>query len=480
MHPILLYALCAAAAPIVSVASVLFLLGCGLDSYWPAFSDDVVFNHQIRTFATAGFSGGYYTVGEMPAPLSFTHFGPHGPFYPALYGVLLWPFGANVSGPIWAHHGVMWMATFLGLLLVRPTAGGALAVGAVVTTFWPALSMLTASMQEGLHFSIAIFGAAAAFYGRGRIGAAVYGVASVIRPTWALGMIALIQKPLSGHRLALRLGGVALLSVGFIVLFGFISAPVSRGIISQTRDVFSGGEMEGQVASLIFYFHQKILANLAFVASPARWQPLEGQVLVLSAVVAVLALARADWRIRMSALALVITFTLIVTFYDLGGYRGFRILGPVTLMALVTCALSVGSKRIVISLIVLNLLFTGSFMQFLYENRSPVFGDQNSKFARIADDLSARMKFDIDVDAWCNTVLVDHADFGPSAAVIPAGFGLSVVTGLAQMPASPKSAFVMVSPENAQRVGFPSEITYRSDEFIILRNLRRDCGRGKL
>jgi len=476
MPPVAVYMLCAALAPAVSIGSILLLLDAGFHAYWPAFSDDVTFNHQIRTFATAGFSGGYYTIGELPAPASFTHFGPHGPFYPALYGLLLWPFGAPVSGPIWVHHGLMYAATLLGLVLARPNAATALSVAVVITTFWPAISMLTASMQEGLHFSIAVFGAAAVLHGRARIGATLYAAASLVRPTWAFGLITLIRKPTSVASFASLVGGVALLSVGSLLIFRFLAAPVPTGIVERAQDAFGSGGAGSQAASLAIYYAQRVLANLTFVVSPSRWQPLEGQVLVLSAVALVLAFRReADWRLRMSALGLAGMLALVMVFYDAGGYRGFRILGPFTLLALVIGVLSADSKKVAVLLIGINLLFVGSFVQFVHQNRGPVFSSDHSNFAKIADDLSERMRFDIAADPWCNTVLVDHTDFGAIVATIPPAFGLSVVANPKRMPDHPRSAFVMISSGSAETMKFPYEVVYRSGEFSVLRNLLREC-----
>lgn len=478
MPRLIVYALCAGLAPAVSVASILLLLHAGFGSYWPLSSDDVIFNHQIRTFTAVGFSGGYYTVSELPAPASFTHFGPHGPLYPALYGLLLRPFGVHISGPIWVHHGMMYTATLLGLMLARPGVVGALSVAVVISTFWPAISMLTVSMQEGLHFSIAILAATAAFTERRRSSAALFVVASLIRPTWALGLITLIQKR-KIVQFIVPLGGAALLSVGALLAFRFISAPAPRGIIERVQDALNSSGVGSQPIGLAAYFGQRVFDNLTFIVSPPRWQLLEGQIFVVSAVVLLLALwRRTNWRLLMSALALVITIVLVVMFYDADSYRGFRTLGPFTLLALVTSVLSIGSARVAVLLVCINLLFVGSFVQFVRQNRSPMFSEQNSEFARLADDLSKHMRLDIAANPWCNTVLIDRVDIGARVAAFPPGFGLSVVADPKQIPADPKSAFVMLSPDNMDSVKFPSRIVYKGNEFVVLRNLRRECKKG--
>src|SRR6187399_2171443 len=94
----------AAVPALISIAFVFFFFNAWLGTYWPIVSDDVTFNMQIRAMAHAGLGGGYFNVNESLPILSGLKGGVHGPVYPALYGLLLAPFGDVVAGPIYVNH----------------------------------------------------------------------------------------------------------------------------------------------------------------------------------------------------------------------------------------------------------------------------------------------------------------------------------------------------------------------------------------
>src|SRR4051812_3924309 len=56
-----------------------------LTNFIPQWNDEVSYWHQVLTFKTVGFNGGYYAVYEVPPAASFTHFYTHGPWYPMIY-----------------------------------------------------------------------------------------------------------------------------------------------------------------------------------------------------------------------------------------------------------------------------------------------------------------------------------------------------------------------------------------------------------
>src|SRR5215510_2407344 len=93
--------LVAALPAIVTIALVAVLVKATLLDYFPKDSDELAYHQEIAAFARAGFGGGYFTILEQPASLAFSHFGPHGPAFPLLYGsvgrVIGW---TRQSGPI--------------------------------------------------------------------------------------------------------------------------------------------------------------------------------------------------------------------------------------------------------------------------------------------------------------------------------------------------------------------------------------------
>jgi hypothetical protein len=47
-------------------------------------SDEMHYWHEINCFKHVGLDGGYFVVNERPARATWTHYGPHGPGFPAI------------------------------------------------------------------------------------------------------------------------------------------------------------------------------------------------------------------------------------------------------------------------------------------------------------------------------------------------------------------------------------------------------------
>src|SRR4030042_3866699 len=75
--------------PLVVYLLIRFNMKKNLQDFVPAFwVDQVDYWHEVATFIKAGFNGGFYGQGEIPATIHFFHFGPHGPIYPVIYGLI--------------------------------------------------------------------------------------------------------------------------------------------------------------------------------------------------------------------------------------------------------------------------------------------------------------------------------------------------------------------------------------------------------
>jgi hypothetical protein len=468
------YAFCAGLPALASIAAVSSLLNSSLDAYWPVVSDDVSINHQIRTFASAGFSGGYYTIDEIPAFASFSHFGPHGPFYPALYGSLLRLFEPSVFGPIWLNHVMTFAACICSFLIARVSVARAFSVSIVTATFWPVVCMQAVSMQETLHFSVSVLGAGLVFrtnFPKRVMAWGLYCAMSIVRPTWALATITTFRRPANISGLATQILIVVAFSVLAFLPFLSASAPTPSGISNQALAVLGGGGLETKATNIASYFLVRAWTNIAFVFRPSQWQPLEGEVFITSGFVVLFALAFRSRRMQASCFALILAFLAVLILYDAGNYRGFRVLAPFTLLALTSGALS--ENRLFAPLVVsLNLLFTPTFVQFYSESRAQMFDGRVAEFNALAKKISDHLKFDPSLDPWCNTVLIDHTEIGPAAAAIPAGFGLSVTAGLGSSLTKPKSAFLWVSNENrapmTKQAGAYEPILEIGDTVILL------------
>jgi hypothetical protein len=457
---------------VVSMASIGLVSGNSLSSYWPRASDDVIANHQIQTFAVSGFSGGLYTIDEKRPAAAFSRFGPHGPAYPAIYGTLLAPVAPLVSGPVWLHHLLIAAALFVAFLATRSSLRAALEMSLVVATFWPVITMLSTSMQDGLHGSLAILIACAIARADGsppvRSPAAwmVLVPAVLMRPSWALMLLAYMPRPRTAIGLAGRLAPAAMGAIGAFLLFRYLAAPVPQGIVERLPDM-SG--VDGVLLALRRIL-DNVAANGAHLLSFHKRGALEGWFYLASVgvVFLILSLGRADWPVLASLLAFAGLWLAVLAAYDFMGYRAYRVLSAPLLCAILVAMIRARSPRLAAGLLALNLAATPAFLDFVARHRSPLYSDPTEY---VALSRALQVLQNSSDDPWCRTILVDTPDISSSHAAIPAGMGISVVSEAGTFPADPRSAYLW-------RTGFhhsPDPVTFALPTFSITRNRRPEC-----
>src|SRR5207244_265238 len=122
----------------------------------PIWWDEVLYWIEINSFVNVGFQGGFTSVNEWGAPAAFLHFGAHGPAYPILYGFLATLFGwRNYSAPIF-HLALIGIAASTWIAACRPRLIQLISAAFIIATFYPLLLYAPSTMQEGLHFALAI------------------------------------------------------------------------------------------------------------------------------------------------------------------------------------------------------------------------------------------------------------------------------------------------------------------------------------
>jgi hypothetical protein len=226
------------------------LFDASLHQALPLINDEVAYWNQIATFAAKSFSGGYITVDERPSRISWSHFGPHGPAFALLYGLPAKLFGwGYTSGPVFGTVAFC-VAAIVFILLSRPPP---LLIAALLATFWPLVMALPTTMQEPLHYAIGCVLAALLLRVlkddddtalRRSLPAVVIalGVASLVRPVWAL-----LAIPLGWHvgrrwgRVPGVLGagaGVAFMGVCYAV-FMTLAAPYPVNAGPQVADLLN-------------------------------------------------------------------------------------------------------------------------------------------------------------------------------------------------------------------------------------------------
>ena len=144
-------------APVVGFYAGLVYFGYTLNEFTPAVpNDQVVYFLSSQAFDKAGFNAGYFTMDEEAARASFSHFDPHGPVFPMLYGTLARCVGLSyASGPIF-NVVLLSAALAAWCLLVRPGQALVLWTAVLFLTYWPYYAFVYSWMQETTHLAIAV------------------------------------------------------------------------------------------------------------------------------------------------------------------------------------------------------------------------------------------------------------------------------------------------------------------------------------
>ncbi len=176
--------LLAFAPALVAMGLVAHYFRADLTAFCPAYDvDQYMYVVEARTFAAAGFSGGYYGSGGQTAKL--LRFGPHGAVHPLVYGGM-----AKLLGG-WSDWLVpvlnMAFVTLALLCLGRKLSLGRLAcLTAFFCLFSQTLLYLPLSYQEAFQYAVALLLALGL---GGYLRRAADGVASGRDMAWALGLV---------------------------------------------------------------------------------------------------------------------------------------------------------------------------------------------------------------------------------------------------------------------------------------------------
>jgi hypothetical protein len=232
--------LCVACVPLVVILLVHWSFNVPLSAFRPVLNDEVYYWHQALTFARAGFDGGYYTLQEVTNASGFTPFGPHGPGFVMLYGLV----GSIVE---WHRHSVVVLnliaigaAGWIWASCARLTTPRLWLSVLLLATCWQVLFWAPTGMQESFHHAgaivmAALFARALATPPRALLaasGTAALCVLSYVRPTWIVVMplwALVIARDLSWTRRAATL--TASMCVAGLILLAYSRsvAPFSNG-----------------------------------------------------------------------------------------------------------------------------------------------------------------------------------------------------------------------------------------------------------
>ncbi|MEU6414978.1 hypothetical protein [Microbispora sp. NPDC046933] len=437
----------------------------GLLSFTPAWSDEIEYWHQIATFRTVGFAGGVYGVDEGQAKLSFLHFGSHGPAFPMLLASISAIAGWRLfSGPL-INMAVVGAAIFGFLALIRAGWVRATLTAALVLTFWPLMLYMTSTMQESVHQATAIVLAGMFFrLIRGGpdmsralyvAGAVLLALACLLRPTWALLFVPLFflrGATLSGRRL-----GWAVIKASPIIVAAFgLSAAVSTPYPNFVSQLTARAAISPPGAAHLLLLHLYHSAKALAVGSRLELA-LRAALLAIVVAGGVLNVVRhlrgdgADHREDLAAAAfhilnLVPLLVLLVAFYDVFDWRDYRVVAPYVLLSALV-ALARSERVVVVVVFVADLAVIGAVGPLFATLHHQHFVAVDPKTAALGDYITYKPA----ASPWENTVLVDHANFGPGLLNVPAGVGLTLYWRASEH--SVKSRYLLMTREDVLKLG---------------------------
>jgi hypothetical protein len=453
----------------------------------PSWNDEIFYWHQAQSFRAVAFGNGYYVFNELPAKAAFSHYGPHGPLFPVLYGSLGHIFGFHeYSGPLF-NLLLLALGTLVFLCSTPYQRRDRLKIALVFLTFWPVLLYLPSNMQESLHAVAAILFAAIFYRLLCQNGAVPTGLFvcfggviflfALMRPTWAVLFVPLLlyrRSEFSRRHLALScVLGVLLAAVVFVV-FQLFSAPYPN-FMSTVAD---GGQHSagGSLAVFLSHFADNMRGLINFRNGASMEVLLRYQTIIV-----LLLLALAAWRHlprlrgmdRYAAFHLInlgIPMVFVVLFYDVAEWRDYRVLAPHLLLSLLLwCTL--GQSKLVYLISTTNLLFSLGFGVAF----SRIHTEQFVPYTPTTPWPQA-LSYKPERNAWCNTLLTD-APLDRRLMNLPAGFGMSFILRTREFKAPVKSRYLLLSDKgyDGLKDGLHVKRMLKTDLGTLYRNLDCDC-----
>jgi hypothetical protein len=443
-------------------------------------NDEIHYWHETLTFSQVGFRGGYYTLNELAAPFRFSHFGPHGPMFPMLYGTIGYFVGwYPYSAPIY-NLVLVTIALCIFVCITKPDKKQLVAIGIFLATFWPLLLFLSTNMQEGLHFTIAIvlagmFHSALLHDGKTSIVfklafLVILIFASLIRPSWSLLLVPLFVlnlKNKSGPKMLLAFVMAIVLSAGIFFIFNYLVAPYPNPVAFFFLKVLS---FQSDAASFAKYVQTNLTKlvsfygpNLHVLEVQQRYQLLF--LLGVFSIVGGLALfkrgdreeRKADitqtkWEVLFHFYNLGSILTATVLFYLFGNWGDYRVFAA---HLLITMLLLIVSRQrfwlwLVGVIILSNVWRTPDFLDDFRGIRLPNFVYDQQSIAAFHKGVKY-LVYDEDQDPWCNTLLsTAHNFYSYEFITVPAGIGISTVFDPTQLEFPLKSKYLLIRHDMVQ------------------------------
>jgi hypothetical protein len=435
------------ATPLVVVSATLaWKMHASLTGCLPYDSDEVHYWNEINCFVRAGLSGGYCVDNDQPARATWTRFGPHGPGFPIVYGVPALVFGWHQwSGPVF-NLVAFALATAFWVCWTKPNSA-TLAVGTLlVGSFWPLMLYVPTTMQEPLHFSIAMVLAGLGHRvlgtpSRGHIPfLAVVAIAAIIKFSWILVLVPWACIAVIDTRWRTRF---------LIVVGSFCGVLASIWVFTRICSPYPD-----RLTTEIDMFKQD--PNLCFWTMVLRWQREWGNLLDPKLVAPIGLLQRYEiLAIALTGAALlvfrkypragafaainvmIVLIPTMLIFY-MASFRDYRMMAPPVLLSLLL--LLRADWRLALPFVIANIACVGIFIaQFEEHHRDQVDSDP-AEIAAVSEELRPYVTFAPGAGGWTNTFLFPVRQTDSRLLAVPAGVGITFaldnVRGVVEKPRS--------------------------------------------
>jgi hypothetical protein len=441
--------------PAVTVSLALAACPATLLDCVPQWNDEIHYWNEAACFSSVGFAGGYFVADERPAAWSLSHFGPHGPAYPIIYGSL----GRLLGWHLWSGPAFNILFLTLGcgawLWCCRPDRPRLVSGIFLMATFWPCLVFLPSTLQEGLHCAIAFLLAGLAHArvnGDGRNRASLWGfllavgAASLVRITWVMILIPWACVALRRESWRIRL--VVLVAIaaaipGLTLVWRLACSPYPNFVATLL------GEARESPALALSHLATRTSAMTSQFVSFYGATTLEiverFEILGVMLLATWLALRSGseDRRPYLFALLnLALPTAAVVCLYDVKDWRDCRTLAPHLLLSLLVL-LSGSAHRWTLRIAAIQLAFAVPFVEQIIVN------NRDRPMISSAENVSSYSKYEGGVGydpagtAWGNTILVPVRFQTCSLLGLPRGMGLSFILDEAELQPPLKSRYVL-------------------------------------
>lgn len=433
--------------------------------FHPVWNDEIDYWHQILTFVTAGFNGGYYSVEEAVARTPYSRFGTHGPFFSLLFGSAALLTGWSQSSALLFNMFCISAAAAFFLWRTRSTPGRSFLTGALLVTCWPLLLYIPSAMQESLHHALALVLAAlfADLYrddGSSPRAAAVTFIAltaaSLLRATWAALFIPFLLQVLPGRSVASRLlacvSGLLCLVLS-LFLFAYLAAPFPDNFVNTLFVIVKSDTREG-----LAFFLSHAATNLKSVFLLNNGYPLEilqhyQMIVFLAGSTAALITARKMGTLSHGSFIHVINLgiiaALVLTLYDTNDWRDYRVVTPHLLFS-ASLMIAAGSRRLPLFLIISSLLLVSGFSRTYRFFHREHFSASTASTRLFALQYAPHLRYRPEASPWENSLLVDIESVQPFIVALPGGIGINAVMDWQRIPYPLKSSYILVPPALVQ------------------------------